>query len=154
MEDFIMTLARLNNWGPSFPSLIDRFFEGGLMDWNRSNFAGENSSLPAVNISENDNEFCIDVAAPGLKKDDFKVNFDNGQLTISSEKRSENEEKNGEKVTRKEFSYQSFQRSFSIPENIVSAEGISAKYEDGILHVVLPKREEAKPKPPRVISIH
>lgn len=148
MEDLIMTLARLSN--NLFPSLIDRFFEGDLTNWN---FASENSTLPAVNVKENDNEYLIDVAAPGLKKGDFKVTYEDGRLTISSEKKEEHEEKDGEKVTRKEFSYQSFQRSFSVPENVVNADKIGAKYEDGILHVTLPKREEAKPKPAKQIKI-
>lgn len=154
MEEFAMTLAKLsNNWVPSFPSLFDRFFDGDLMDWNSSNFAGEKSTLPAVNVKENDNEFQIEVAAPGLKKEDFKLNFDNGRLTISSEKRDENLEKDGEKVTRKEFSYTSFQRSFTVADNVVNADKISAKYNNGILHVILPKREEVKPKPAKQIKI-
>jgi len=154
MEEFAMTLARLTNTRfPSFPSLIDRFLEGDLMDWNTSNFAEVNSTLPAVNVKENDNEYQIDVAAPGLKKSDFKLNFDNGRVTISSEKTDESEVKEGEKLSRREFSYQSFQRSFSIPENIINADKISAKYEDGILHVTLPKREEVKPKPAKEIKI-
>lgn len=149
-----MTLARLsNNWFPSFPSLVDRFFDGDLMDWNNSNFAGEQSTLPAVNVKENDNEFLIEVAAPGLKKEDFQLNFDNGRLTISSEKKDEKIEKEGEKVTRKEFSYTSFQRSFNVAENIVNAEKIAAKYNNGILYVSLPKREEVKPKPAKQIKI-
>ena len=146
-----MTLARLSN--NTFPSLIDRFFDGELMDWNRGNYSGLNSTLPAVNIREDNNEFKIEVAAPGLKKDDFKLNYDNGSLTISSEIKSEHEEKEGEKVTRKEFSYQSFQRTFSIPANAVNAEKISAKYNDGILYINLPKREEVKPKPAKQIEI-
>ncbi|GAF05665.1 Hsp20/alpha crystallin family protein [Saccharicrinis fermentans] len=149
-----MTLTKLsNNWFPSVPSVFDRFFDGELMDWNRSNFSSTNSTLPAVNVKENDNDFLIDVAAPGLKKDDFKVNFDNGSLIISSEKKSEVEEKDGEKVTRREFNYQSFQRSFSVPENIVDPEKIRASYENGILHITLPKREEVKPKPAKQIEI-
>lgn len=149
-----MTLARLSNdWFPTFPSLVNRFFEGDLMDWNNENFAGSNSTLPAVNVKENDNEYLIEVAAPGLKRGDFKVNYDNGRLTISSEKRVEHEEKDGEKVTRREFSYQSFQRSFTIPETTVAVDKITAKYEDGILHITLPKREEVKPKPAKEIKI-
>ncbi len=136
-----------------FPSLFDRFFEGDLMDWAHSNFADINSTMPAVNVREIDNEFQIDVAAPGLKKSDFNVDYDNGRLTISSEKQEEYKEEEGEKVTRREFSYQSFQRSFTVPENVVNAEKIEANYEDGILHVTLPKREEAKPKPARKIKI-
>lgn len=123
------------------------------MDWNNENFAGSNSTLPAVNVKENDNEYLIEVAAPGLKRGDFKVNYDNGRLTISSEKRVEHEEKDGEKVTRREFSYQSFQRSFTIPETTVAVDKITAKYEDGILHITLPKREEVKPKPAKEIKI-
>lgn len=148
-----MTLARLSNSFPSFPSLIDRFFEGDLMDWNNSNFAGMNSTLPAVNVLENDDEYQIDVAAPGLNKGDFHVNYDNGRLVISSEKKAEHEEKEGEKVARREFSYQSFQRSFAVPENTVDPDKIAAQYKDGILHVTLPKREEARPKPAREIRI-
>jgi len=149
-----MTLARLsNNWFPSLPSLFDKFFEGDLMDWNSNNFAEFNSTLPAVNVKENENEYLIDVAAPGLNKNDFKVNYENGRLSISSEKKVEHEEKKGEKIARKEFSYQSFQRSFMVPETTVNADKISAKYEDGILHVSLPKKEEAKPKPVKEIKI-
>jgi HSP20 family protein len=149
-----MTLARLsNNAFPSFPSLFDKFFDGELMDWNRSNYSGTDTTLPAVNVKENDNEFLIDVAAPGLKKNDFKVNYDNGRLTISSEKKNEVEEKNGEKITRREFSYQSFQRSFTVAETVVNAEKIKANYESGILHITLPKREEVKPKPAKEITI-
>ncbi len=148
-----MTLARLSDsMFPSFPSLLNRFFEGDLMDWSSSNFAGSDSTLPAVNIKETDHDYLIEVAAPGMKKEDFKVNFDNGRLTISSEKREENEEKSGT-YTRKEYSYQSFQRSFTVPETFVNGEKINAKYSDGILHITLPKRDEVKPKPAREIRI-
>lgn len=149
-----MTLPRLfKNDYSSFPSLVDKFFEGNLMDWDTWNFAGSNSTLPAVNVKENNEEFILDVAAPGLAKNDFKVNYNNGRLVISSEKENKNEEKDGEKITRREFSYQSFQRSFTVPESIVNADKISANYNEGILHVVLPKREEVKPKPARDIKI-
>ena len=149
-----MTLPRLfKNDYSSFPSLVDKFFEGNLMDWDTWNFAGSNSTLPAVNVKENNEEFILDVAAPGLAKNDFKVNYNNGRLVISSERKHNSEEKDGEKITRREFSYQSFQRSFTVPENIVNADKISANYNEGILHVVLPKREEVKPKPARDIKI-
>lgn len=142
-----------NNLAPSFPSLFDRFFEGDLMDWNNLNFAGERSTLPAINVKETDNEYAIEVAAPGMKKDDFKLNLENGRLTISSEREDEWEEKKDEIVTRKEFSYQSFQRSFTVPDNVVDADKISARYADGILYVKLPKRDEVKPKPAKQIKI-
>lgn len=155
MEDNIMALAKLsNNWYPSVPSLLDRFFEGDLMDWNSSNFAGSNSTLPAVNIRENENEFLLEVAAPGMNKNDFTINYDNGQLIISSENKQEVENKNGDKITRREFSYQSFRRSFNVAENMVDSEKIEAKYKDGILYLRLPKREEVKPKPAKQIKIN
>ena len=154
MEDIAMTLARLSNSSfPSLPSFFDRFFEGDLMDWTSSNFAGNRSTLPAVNVLDNENEYLIEVAAPGMKKADFKINFDNGRLTISSEKQEELKKNEGYRYTRREFCYQSFQRTFTIPENIVESGKIGANYSDGILHITLPKREEVKPKPAREIKI-
>ncbi len=154
MEGNAMTLAKLSHSSfPSLPSVFDRFFEGDMMDWGNSNFAATNSTLPAVNVKEDDNEFQIDVAAPGLKKEDFKLDYDNGRLTISSEKKNESEVKEGKKITRREFSYQSFQRSFTVPETMVDGDKIKASYADGILHIALPKREEVKPKPAKQIKI-
>jgi len=149
-----MTLARLsNNWFPTVPSVFDKFFDGELMDWNRTNFSSTNSTLPAVNVKETDNEFLIEVAAPGMNKNDFKIEYDNGRLTISSEHKEESEKKEGEKVTRREFSYQSFQRSFTVAETAVDAEKIKANYKEGILFITLPKRDEIKPKPAKEIKI-
>ena len=149
-----MTLARLtDNVSPSFPSLFNRLFEGDLMDWSNSNFAGNNSTLPAVNVRENQNEFIIEVAAPGMKKDDFKVDYDNGRLTISSELNEETKSAGDEKFTRREFFYRSFQRSFTVAENVVDGEKIQARYADGILNITLPTREELKPKPAKQIKI-
>jgi HSP20 family protein len=110
--------------------------------------------LPSVNIAETNDSFNIEVAAPGMKRDDFKVELDNNVLTISSEVENKKEEKDKEgNYTRKEFSYQSFQRSFALPENKVEGEKIAARYADGILHITVPKKEEAKVKPARKISI-
>jgi HSP20 family protein len=149
-----MALARLNDpMFPSVPSFVDSFLGGDLMDWSNWNFAGTDSTLPATNIKETDDNFEIEVAAPGMNKSDFKLNYDKGRLTISSEKSDEKEEKDGEKVTRREFRYQSFQRSFAVPDDVVNADKISAKYKDGILHVTLPKQEEAKAKPAKKIKV-
>jgi HSP20 family protein len=154
MEGLAMTIAKLSdNLYPSFPSFLNRFFEGDLMDWSRSNFADTNTTLPAVNIRENTDEFIIEMAAPGMKKEQINVDYENGRLTISSEKKEEKEDHSKETYTRREFSYMSFQRSFSIPENLVDGEKIKASYHEGILHVILPKREEIKPKPARQIKI-
>lgn len=149
-----MALARLSdNVFPSFPSMFERFFEGDMMDWNRGNFADRNATLPAVNVIENDDEYRIEVAAPGLKKSDFNLNFENGRLTISSERKDERQEKSGDRFNRREFWYQSFQRSFTLSENVVNTGKISARYEDGILYITLPKRDEVKPKPAKAIKI-
>lgn len=144
-----MLAKRNENYLPSF---FDRFWNNELMDWGHSNYSSTNTSLPAVNVKETDDDFVLEVAAPGMKKGDFKVNFNNNVLTISSEWESEKNEKD-EKYTRREFSYKSFQRAFTVPENAVIGDKISAKYSNGILVVTLPKREEVKPQPAREIKI-
>jgi HSP20 family protein len=145
-----MLAKRSENYFPSI--FFDRFFNNDLMDWNNSNFSNTNTSLPAVNVKETEDDFTIEVAAPGMTKKDFNIHFHNNVLTISSEKKNENEEKK-ENYTRREFSYQSFQRSFTVADNAVDSDKISAKYADGILVITLPKREEVKPKPLKEIKI-
>jgi len=136
-----------------FPSMFNRFFENDLFDWSTRNFSNTNTTLPSVNIREDENGFEVDMAAPGFEKKDFKIELLNNLLTISSEKKVETETKEGQQFTRQEFSYQSFRRSFTLP-NTVEGEKIQAKYENGILKVAIPKREEAKPKPVKQIEIH
>lgn len=151
MEDYAMTLARKTNM--FLPSFWDNFLSKDLMDWGSSNFSTTDTTLPAVNVKEKDEAFEIEVAAPGMNKEDFKVNFENNVLTISSEKQEEKKEEEKGRYTRREFSYQSFQRSFTVPQELVEGEKISAKYCDGLLCINLPKKEEVKPKPPREIKI-
>ena len=148
-----MSLIKSN--GISFPTMshfFDDFFNKDFYDWNNRNFSVTNTTLPAVNIRENEEGFLVEMAAPGMKKDEFKVELDNNMLTISSEKKSEKQEGENDNFTRKEFSYQSFTRSFTLPE-IVNSEKIQAKYEDGVLKLMIPKKEEARPKPPKMIKI-
>ena len=137
---------------PTLPSFFDNFPSRDWMDWNESIFSTTNGSLPAVNIRENKESFMIEMAVPGLTKDNFKVNLDRNRLVISSELKEEKNE-NGEKYSRREFSYQSFQRSFTLPEGIIDGDKISAKYNNGILMVSIPKKEEVKPKPAKEIDI-
>jgi len=119
------------------------FYPGWINENNFLNQTTENrNEIPAVNIKEEEKSFLLELAAPGLKKDDFKINVEKNLLTISSEVKTENEEKT-ENYTRKEFGFSSFSRSFKISENILVDE-ISANYEDGILKVNLPKNVEAK----------
>ena len=146
-----MTLARRSN--TFFPSFWDNFLSKELMDWGSNNFSSTDTTLPAVNVKETDDAFEIEVAAPGMTKKDFKVNLENNVLTISSERKEEKKEEEKGRFTRREFSYQSFQRSFTIPENMVEGDKISAKYNDGLLCIHLPKREAVKPKPAREIAI-
>lgn len=130
-----------------FPSLMNEMFKPdwyGGMDNHSGNF-------PAVNIQDNEREFLLELAIPGQKKEDFNIEVDNQVLSISMEKKEENEVKE-DNFTRREFSYSSFRRAFTLPET-VNEDGIEAKYEDGILRFVLPKKEEALPKPKRMIEI-
>lgn len=144
-----MSLVRFSN---QKPSLFDRFFENDMLDWTNRNFSSTNTTLPSVNIIENDDSFEVEVAAPGFEKNDFNVELNNAVLTVSSEKQIENETKDDERFTKREFSYQSFSRSFTLPETVES-DKITAKYENGILNIVIPKKEEAKPKPIIQIAI-
>ena len=111
-------------------------------------------TLPAVNVKETDKEFVVEVAAPGMKRDDFKVELDNHMLTISSEREDKQEEKDKEgNFTRREFSYQSFQRTFTLPVDRVDGEKINARYTDGILHITVPKKETGKLNTAKKIEI-
>lgn len=147
-----MSLVKRNSGlFPSIPSFFDDFFTRDLFEWPKSSWG---ASLPAVNIREGDENYEVEVAAPGLTKDDFNIELNNNVLTISSKKEMKNEEKDEEgNYTRREFSYTSFERSFTLPQDVVDLEKINASYKDGILHLSLPKKEEAKPKPVKTIKI-
>ncbi|WP_394970684.1 Hsp20/alpha crystallin family protein [uncultured Croceitalea sp.] len=140
-----MSIVKRNNM--LFPALMNDIFKP---DW----FGGMenlNNKVPAVNILENEASFELELAIPGFKKDDFNIEIDDNILTISSEVKSE-KENNMDNYTRREFSYSSFKRAFTLPETIDEAK-INANYEDGILRLSLPKKEEALPKPKRLIEI-
>ena len=125
------------------PSFFDDFFRP-WNEWfdNSSSIFNRTLTVPAVNITENKNEYQVSLAVPGMKKDDFKIDVEGNMLTISSEK-EETKEETEKKFTRKEYSYSGFSRSFTLPEE-VNMEKIEAKYEDGILKLVLPRKEETK----------
>ena len=138
---------------PAMPGFFNDLFTKDFSNWGLSNNSNTNTTIPAVNIRETAENFVVEMAAPGMKKDDFKIELDGTLLTINSEREEEFEEKDGEKYSRKEFSYQSFQRTFQLPKEVVDSEKIEAKYENGLLKLLIPKREEAKQKPPRTIRI-
>lgn len=140
-----MSIVRRNNL--VFPTLMNELFKP---DW----FGGmENlgNSFPAVNIKENERDFELELAIPGQKKEDFNIEVDNNVLTVSMEDKHEDEATEGN-YTRREFSYRAFKRAFTLPET-VNEDGIDASYTNGILKFTLPKKEEALPKPKRMIEI-
>ncbi|MGB3851892.1 MAG: Hsp20/alpha crystallin family protein [Tunicatimonas sp.] len=143
-----MTLVRYNN---RFPRFFDDFFTRDLdqliggVDTHRN--------LPAVNVKEDEHGFAVEVAAPGFEKADFKVEVDQDLLTIAAEKEAQGEATDDVGYVKREFRSQTFQRSFRLPENVVDGDKIEARYEAGILYLSLPKREEVKPKPARMIEI-
>ena len=147
-----MTLVKRTNSYPVWSNFMNDFLGNDWSDWSNRNFSVTNTTLPSVNVKENDNEFTIEMAAPGMEKKDFKIEVFNNILTVSSEKQIKEEVKEGECYTRREFSYQSFKRSFNLPET-VNTDKIEAGYENGILLLTIPKREEAKPKALRQIEI-
>jgi HSP20 family protein len=125
------------------PTVFDDFFKP-WNEWfdNGGSLMGRIMTVPAVNIVEDKNDYKVSLAVPGMKKDDFNIDVEGNMLTISSEKEVSKEEKD-EKYNRKEYSYSSFSRSFTLPEE-VNREKIEAKYEDGLLKLVLPKKDEVK----------
>lgn len=150
-----MTIVKSNSaLSPSRPDLFDDFLTRDFFNWGLRPFFNENNAtLPAVNIRENNEAFLVEMAAPGMKKEDFKIELDNEVLKISSEKESDTGTKENEHYTRREYSYQAFQRSFHLPKSIVNEQMIQAQYENGILRVLIPKREEAKKQAPRTITV-
>jgi HSP20 family protein len=144
-----MTLIKRSDWPLLMNGTLlsdffdnDRFFDS---DWLKK------QSVPAVNVKETEKNFEIEVAAPGLSKKDFKISVDNGVLTISSEKKEEKEEKEKD-YTRKEFSYSSFSRSFTLPENI-NEDDVKANYEDGLLRLNVAKKTVTQPKAKKAIEV-
>jgi HSP20 family protein len=147
-----MTLVKRTGRSELRPSIWNNFFNNDLFNWE-NNFINSGNTVPAVNIKEKPDSFSVEMEAPGMDKKDFKIEIDGSVLTISSEKQHESEEKEGENFNRKEFSYQSFYRSFHLLKEVVNADKIVAKYENGILRLEIPKKEEAKQKPARLINV-
>jgi HSP20 family protein len=151
MEDKAMLPTIVRRRNAAFPSFVDEFFNDSILprflDWK----PGYNSSaLPGVNVEETDKEYRIELAAPGLEKKDLKISVNDGVLTISSEKKNENEEESDHYI-RREFSYLSFSRSFTLPEG-TNSENISASHKNGVLNISIPK-EVVKEMPAKEIKI-
>lgn len=129
------------------PSLFSSFFD---YDWFNADSQWL-SRVPATNIKEQDGTYTIEMAVPGMSKKDFHIDVENGMLTVSSEKEEESKE-DKKHYRRREYNYHSFSRSFSLPES-VKADDIKAKYEEGVLKLSIPKKEEAKKEHKKMISI-
>ena len=132
---------------PFFPSIIDDFIN---TNWNLK-VPSYSSTVPEVNIKELDFQFEIELAVPGMKKDDFEIELEDGVLSFSSTQEEEQVNEKG-KFTRREFSYSSFRRSFTLPDS-VNPTKIDATYKEGVLLVLLPKHKEAQPQPKKLIKI-
>lgn len=149
-----MTLLKRNsNQLNRMPALFDDFLNRDIFNWGLSNFSNTETTIPAVNIKETADNYEVEVAAPGMTKKDFKVQMEGNTLTISSEKTTEREEKEDVRYNSREFSYQSFSRTFNLQNDVLDTEKIEAKYEDGVLHLLIPKKEHVKQKAPRLIEI-
>ena len=144
-----MNLIKVNNpINKPFNSLVDEFFNSSISELLGTEHI---NTKPAVNISETEDEITISVATPGLKKEDIDVEINNGTIQISSSKEAEKTEET-ETYTRREYNFSSFTRAFQLPEN-VKQEEISAKYEDGVLVLNIPKIPEKELKVTKTISI-
>jgi HSP20 family protein len=149
-----MTIVKRNgNLQNHFPTFFDDFLNRDIINWSLSNFSETNTSIPAVNIKETPDNYEVEVAAPGMSKKDFKVLLEGNNLTISSEKATQKEEKEDVRYSSREFSYQSFSRTFTLQKEIVDTEKIQAKYENGVLLLFIPKMEQVKQKQPKLIEI-
>ncbi len=142
-----MTLNKNNRRG-QFPSIFDDRFMRDLFhnDWNPAT----SKTVPAVNIQESNESYLLAFAVPGMKKEDFKIELNNDQLIVSAKVEEGKEET--VKYTRKEFNFTSFERRFTLPET-ANVHEIGAKYENGVLNVTVPKKEEAKVPAPKHIEI-
>ncbi|RIW17110.1 Hsp20/alpha crystallin family protein [Algoriphagus lacus] len=144
-------LAKRN--GSFWPKMVQDFFgTENPFDWDEKFWFPEKSiEIPSANVIENEKEFKLELSAPGFDKKDFKIDVQEGILSISAEKEHKSEEKK-ENYRKKEFSYSSIRRSFALPEN-VSDEKIDAKYDNGILNIVLPKKAIESSKPKKAIEV-
>jgi len=146
-----MTLMKRDPFFPEFSRFFDDFFTRDLSKTWFDFPSFNNKHIPAVNIKEREGEFEVEVAAPGLQKEDFKVALEDRMLVISAEKKLENEDSEKD-YKRKEFYYSSFRRAFELPEN-VEEDKIKAKYENGLLVLNIPKKEEVEMHPVKTIDI-
>lgn len=144
MGNLVKTNKQFNN----VASIFDNIFSNEAFNMPKTSIG---KTTPAVNIRENEDDLFLDFAMPGINKEDVQIKLDNDLLTVSSELKTDKKDQKGN-FTRREFQYSSFKRSFILPETVDSTK-VEADYKNGVLSVVIPKKEEAKPKPIRTIKI-
>jgi len=146
-----MSTKSLTKPSEMFPTVFEDFFKPWNEWFDNGGLFGRTMNIPAVNITEQKNDYLVSLAVPGMKKEDFKIDIDGNMLTISSAKEETKEEKE-KRFTRKEYNYSSFSRSFTLPDE-VNREKIDAKYEDGVLKITLPRKEEVKNPAAKQIAV-
>lgn len=146
----MIAVKRHSNLFPSVPSLFEDFFNRDA--FNAAGHGGH--AIPPVNIRETEQDFQLEVVAPGLDKNEFRIELKDHVLTIVGEKeeKAEDTDKDG-RYTRREFRFASFKRAFTLPEHVVDGERIEARYTNGVLHISIPKIAVNKSKNPRLIEI-
>jgi len=135
---------------------VSKFFEddwNSLFDWSNRNYLKPTTSLPSVNIEQTSDSYIIQMAVPGLKKEDFSIELRNNDLIIKAESSHQSEDNDEKYFTRREFNFNSFQRVFHLNHKVVDHQKVDATYEDGILSVHIAKQEKAKEKPSRLIAV-
>ena len=146
-----MATQALSRLSERRPTVFEDFFKPWNEWFDNGGLFGRTMNIPAVNITEQKNDYLVSLAVPGMKKEDFKIDIDGNMLTISSAKEETKEEKE-KRFTRKEYNYSSFSRSFTLPDE-VNREKIDAKYEDGVLKITLPRKEEVKNPAAKQIAV-
>lgn len=136
-----------------FPGFFDDFLNRDIFNWGLTNFSNSNTTIPAVNITETADSYEVEVAAPGMRKQDFKLQQEGNTLKISSERTQDETNQEANRYRLREFSYQSFSRSFQLQKDVVDTEKIQARYEDGVLRLQIPKLEHARQQQPKLIEI-
>jgi HSP20 family protein len=147
-----MNTQALTKVSNKIPTVFDDFFKPWNEWFDNNSVLARTMNVPAVNITEKKDKYEVSLAVPGMKKDDFKIDIDGNMLSISSEKEEKKEEKD-KLFTRKEYNYSSFSRSFTLP-NEINSEKIEAKYEDGVLKISLPRKEDTKKSLAKQIAVH
>ena len=146
-----MTLVKRNS-NNLFPSFFDDFLSRDIFNWGNTDFFSPAKHSPAVNLKETDGHYQVDLAVPGLKKEDLKVQLDGNTLTISCEKPAETNDQEARYISR-EFYYGSFTRTFQLQKDVVDVDQIDAKLEEGVLTLRIPKTEKAKKQEPKLIAV-